>query len=322
MVHEFRANIAYQAYRPMLNYVEKMGEYEEVRGQLTKEILNSTLEILQPRKRCILVPGRRWNPWIGLSEGLWIITGSNTFGELLPFNSRIQEYSDDNETLHGAYGYRLRDSIEQTLINLKEDPQTRRAVMPIFWPSDVFAKSKDIPCNTSIMLKLRDNKLHMTINNRSNDLHWGLFAANIPQFSIFLEAMAMVLDVKVGTQTHLSNSLHIYKNEIAQGITDSMFANIGSGLPDYPNDIMPMNEGIRADESIKWSEIVEWAEGALWNETCDFGKDPPWFESAREFLNVYRLPKKETKKAALEEFKKRHAGWDDWILAGEMFLNA
>lgn len=319
MADMFYANLAYQAYRPMLSHVDKLGEFETVRGQETKEVLNAVLEIRKPQKRCILVPGRRWNPWIGLSEGLWVISGSNTFEELLPFNSRIGEYSDDGNTLHGAYGFRLRNLIPQALSAMEKDPQTRRVVMPIYWPEDLTAQSKDIPCNTSIMLKLRDNKLHTTITNRSNDLHWGLFAANIPQFSILLEAMAMVLDVKVGTQTHISNSLHIYTNEIAQGITDNMWASIDTQLPRYPDDIMSMDDSI-AQESITWENVVEWAEGALWNEGSK--SDPIWFDSAREFLNVYRYPKKEDKKKALAEFKGQHGGWDDFILAGEMFLNA
>jgi hypothetical protein len=70
------------------------------------------------------------------------------------------------------------------------------------------------------MLKIRDGKLITTIGNRSNDLHWGL-PTNIFQFSFLTELMAASLGVELGTQTHNSQSLHIYEwNDIATKMLD------------------------------------------------------------------------------------------------------
>jgi hypothetical protein len=62
------------------------------------------------------------------------------------------------------------------------------------------------------MFKVRDGRLHQTIANRSNDLNWGL-TTNIFQFSFIGEILAAILGIQYGTQTHLSQSLHIYMND-------------------------------------------------------------------------------------------------------------
>ena len=80
--------------------------------------------------------------------------------------------------------------------------------------------TKDLPCNDIVMLKIRDGKLITTIGNRSNDLHWGL-PTNVFQFSFLTELMAASLGVELGTQTHNSQSLHIYEwNDIAVKMLD------------------------------------------------------------------------------------------------------
>ena len=75
------------------------------------------------------------------------------------------------------------------------------------------------------MLKIRDGKLITTIGNRSNDLHWGL-PTNVFQFSFLSELIALSLGVELGTQTHNSQSLHIYSwNKVAE----NMLRNYSSG---------------------------------------------------------------------------------------------
>jgi thymidylate synthase len=70
-------------------------------------------------------------------------------------------------------------------------------------------------CNDMLMYKIRDNELLCTIQNRSNDLHWGL-PTNLFQFSFIGEIMSEILGVQLGTQTHNSQSLHYYtSNQIA-----------------------------------------------------------------------------------------------------------
>ena len=83
-------------------------------------------------------------------------------------------------------------------------------------------------CNLCFTFKIRDNKLNMTVFNRSNDLHWGLFGANLCQFSTIQEVMLNWLrhsdvfeltNLKMGTYTHITDSLHIYTDDYGAKIT-------------------------------------------------------------------------------------------------------
>ena len=144
---------------------------------------------------------------------------------------------------HGHYLQQMSEGTDQVLEclkMLKNNHFDRRAVMSI-WNVDLdLAKnSKDIPCNDMVFLKIRNGKLHTTIANRSNDLHWGL-PTNVFQFSFITEIMANILDIQLGTQTHNSQSLHFYTdNDIAMRMYEyTQFAN-GAELPDLYDNYFP-----------------------------------------------------------------------------------
>ncbi|MEN8635307.1 thymidylate synthase [Pseudoalteromonas distincta] len=162
---------------------------------------------------------RELNPFFALVECAWVLAGSNKLAPLKEFISHYHNYSDDNNTLYGAYGYRIfkKDNTDQVaqLVNiLKNDPESRRAVLSIYSPEDLYnMNSKDIPCNTSIYFKIRNKKLDMTVLNRSNDLFLGV-PYNVLVFNSILKFIASQLNIEVGKQLHFSDSLHLYKSNL------------------------------------------------------------------------------------------------------------
>jgi len=137
-------------------------------------------------------------------------------GFLKRFNSNIAIYSDDGKIFHAPYGYRLRkefgfDQFEHVIRILKADPDSRRAVLQIWHCElDLVKESKDIPCNDLMMCKIRDGKLNITVCNRSNDIIWGCYGANVVQFSVIQEYLAAMLDVGIGEYRQISDSYHAY----------------------------------------------------------------------------------------------------------------
>ena len=61
-----------------------------------------------------------------------------------------------------------------------------------------------------IMFKIRKGKLNMTVCNRSNDVIWGAYGANVVQFSMLQEYIADKIGVEVGVYTQASDSFHVY----------------------------------------------------------------------------------------------------------------
>lgn len=163
---------------------------------------------------------RAINPFFALTEFSWIIMGKNNLQPLNFFVKDYSKYSDDNQTLNGAYGYRLRayfgkDQISDAIQELKQNPYTRRVVLNMWSVDDLLSDSKDLPCNISLMPKIRDGKLDLTVVNRSNDLYLGV-PYNVFVFYLLQQYMAFNIGCQVGVQRHFSDSLHIYKRDFSK----------------------------------------------------------------------------------------------------------
>lgn len=308
------------AYLPWLQQLQDYGEPVEVRGHKTLEFLNCVTEISEPWHHCILLPSRRWNPFLALSEALWILAGRDDVQALIPYNSHIKDYSDDGVHLYGAYGKRIYHQIDPLIERLRKDTSDRRAVLAIWdadqrpdkYNDDLTVNSKDPPCNTQVMFKLRDNKLHMTVINRSNDLHFGLFAVNLPTFGILQSYIAARLGVDMGTQTHFSNSLHIYTDEPrAAAITDRMLYNESEDMPVYPEHRKYLF-GNSMFSMMNHGTFAEMCSDALDGETTP---NLGFLEFAIDFLAQYRE----------HEWHPQDIRWAkehfDWVIAGELFIS-
>lgn len=315
----FKANYSRDLYNEQLQTLIDFGEPVEVRGRKTMELRNTITEIAEPWHHCILLPARRWNPWLALSEALWILAGRNDVAALAPYNSRIANFSDDDVTLYGAYGHRLGEQIDPLIERLKHDSSDRRGVLAIWQISDLQVDTKDPPCNNLVYFKLRNGKLEMTVICRSNDIHWGLYAVNLPTFGILQAYIAARLGVDIGTQTHLSNSLHVYTDDkTAMAITDRMlYKTEGENRPPYPKHELVFSP----EDVIKNPKTF--SSHAVFAEYCNDVLDsslkiaygfPPFLQFASSFLKQYRE----------HNWNPEALLWgnrfSDWVTAGDIFV--
>ena len=155
----------------------------------------------------------------------------------------MSNFSDDGVWFNAPYGERIRawnkNALHGVVINpidqmldaynkLLADKDTRQAVVVISNPMfdnyryTVGEKGKDIACNLIFTFKIRNDKLDITVFNRSNDAHWGLWGANLCQFSTIQEVMLNWLknsgvdefaNLELGTYTQMTDSLHIYLDD-------------------------------------------------------------------------------------------------------------
>lgn len=232
-----------EVYPVMNEYLLEKKDWEMCRDGKVKEILDFKTIVTNPYRRLVGGYGRNINPFFLLAEAMWIFCGRKDVRFLTLFNKNMEQFSDDGKVFHAPYGFRLRhwgvrsedkfceenlhaaqgyDQVADAIKLFENNPNTRQVVLSIWNPDfDLGTKTKDIPCNDVIMLKIRDGKLITTIQNRSNDLHWGL-PTNLFQFSFLTELIAACLNVELGTQTHNSQSLHVYDwNNIANVMHDN-----------------------------------------------------------------------------------------------------
>jgi thymidylate synthase len=219
-------------YYQLHNHIYTRGDTVASRNGTTKEILNFKTVLTNPINRCVGGWGRNVNIFFLMAESLWIFKGRRDLEFLDMFNGQMKNYSDDGKTFHSPYGWRMRkfgveseleadssnlhviesarDQMLEALQMLYQNPEDRRVVISI-WNTDFDLNKKylDLPCNSMLMYKIRNGQLHQTIQNRSNDLDWGL-STNVFQFSFIGEVMSQILGIEYGTQVHNSQSLHLY----------------------------------------------------------------------------------------------------------------
>ncbi len=205
------------AYERLLKLVTEEGVYVGTRNGNALSIPHPVLvQFTHPMERVLFDTKRRANPFFHLVEALWMLSGRNDTQFISQFNKQMNQYSDNGVTFNAAYGDRWRhhfgyDQITRACDMLTKNPEDRRAVISM-WDgyNDLGSGSKDLPCNTQIMLRVVNGELDMTITNRSNDLIFGLCGANAVHMSVLHEYMANRIGVAVGSWWHLTNNLHVY----------------------------------------------------------------------------------------------------------------
>lgn len=181
---------------------------------------------------------------------------------------KYDKYSDDNHTLYGSYGSRIYGSgknklnqFENLIKILSTKRKTRQAIIQILEPADLFTATKDLPCTISLQFLVRDNKLHMFTNMRSNDIFKG-FAHDVFSFTMLQEIVARILDLELGTYNHFVSSFHLYEKDMKKA---TAYLNEGYQSTKHHMPTMPRH-AIR--ESIK--TLLNAEECIRINSTCEF----------------------------------------------------
>ncbi|MCH9665569.1 MAG: thymidylate synthase [Gammaproteobacteria bacterium] len=174
------------------------------RGQETLELEHAVLEV-DPLKSLIISPLRKMNWFFLLAENMYYWSGRNSTELVSHYMKGYRKFSDNN--LHqGAYSPQLLEQIRHVVNSLKNDPDSRQAVITLWRPNP--QQAKDIPCTISFDFKIRNNKLNMHSTMRSNDIIWGS-CYDIPSFSMIQIVIAGILGIETGTLYLTAHSLHL-----------------------------------------------------------------------------------------------------------------
>jgi thymidylate synthase len=180
-------------------------------------------------KEIIGYQGLLTNPWMNVvtngvrqfslpyacAEMLWYLSGENNIGLIKQYAPSYVKYAED-DIAWGAYGKRWAIKPHQLdLVNdiLEQDPISRQAIMTMYNVGDLIAVHDggkgDIPCTLTLQFLLRDRKLNLITNMRSNDV-WLGFPYDVFCFTYLQMILSAMLDVECGIYIHQSGSEHIY----------------------------------------------------------------------------------------------------------------
>lgn len=224
-------------YKKMCLYLLENGEKSSTRNMNTQEVEGAIIKVKNPRSRILNNKLRKVSIPFAIGEWLWHMEGRDDLKMIQYYAPSYDRYSDDGKTLNGAYGPRIKRSILKVVEILKKDPDSRRAVVPIYGKEDAGLDSKDIPCTIGFQFLIRNNKLDMIVNMRSNDIFLG-FPYDTFNFTMWQEYAACKLNIKIGTYTHIANSLHFYEKDREKIIKASLVEEV----EENEMEVMPIND--------------------------------------------------------------------------------
>lgn len=208
----------------LLQSILDSGTEEAPRGQRTLEIIGKTTKF-DMSKPLITVKNRKLGYKFTAAEAWWIINGSNRVDEIAPYSKMISSFSDDGITFKGAYGPKIVDQLPWVAEQLKNDPNTRQAVLTIWRERP--GPSRDYPCTLASQWLLRRVNGKLTLNcqvtMRSSDAWLGVPYDwfNFSMISAFLIAYmreaypdTFTEDIHLGALTFTAGSQHIYGQHI------------------------------------------------------------------------------------------------------------
>lgn len=205
-----KADTAAQAIVDAYYEIKFNGEDVTVRGMKTRELEDVTFSFSSPHFCWTNGLRKSMKHVIGVAEGMQLIGAFSDPVRMCEIAPNMKAFLDGG-IFKGAYGIRAGAQIDKIVELLKNDPETRQAVITLRDPyRDLFEKSKDVPCTIAMSFRIRNGKLNMTTHMRSNDLVWG-FPYDVIQFCLLQMTIANELGINSGTYTHHADSLHIYE---------------------------------------------------------------------------------------------------------------
>lgn len=234
------------------------------------EVFGVLLRLDNPRAR-LSVSETKGKLFSCIGELIWYLAGSNRLDFITHYIKRYAYDSEDNETIHGAYGPRFfnfrdaHDQIANVIALLKHKPTSRRAVIQLFDADDISVSRKEIPCTCSLQFSVRKGRLDMMTHMRSNDALLGM-PHDFFAFTMIQELVARSLDVDLGMYFHSVGSLHLYdemrqdaERYLAEGLQDTV------AMPPMPpgDQWQYVTRMIELERSIRLKQDVDVASSGL-----------------------------------------------------------
>jgi thymidylate synthase len=192
--------------------------------------------------------------WKGVvHELLWFLQGSSNVKSLQEAGVHIwDEWANADGELGPVYGVQWRDwkgvasngksrrvdQIDELIVNLVENPFSRRHVVSAWNPLDL-PDQKLPPCHCLFQFHVsNDNRLSCQLYQRSADMFLGV-PFNIASYALLTHMIAHVTDLEVGELIWTGGDTHIYLNHREQ--VDEQLSRIGRPAPKLTLDRQVFN---------------------------------------------------------------------------------
>ena len=118
-----------------------------------------------------------------------------------------------------TYSERIAPMFNKVLMELKERPNSRQIIIPIYHPVDnlKWGGRERVPCSMYYQFLVRGGYLNLIYTMRSCDLY-AHFCYDVVLARMLQQEVAAFLGYELGHFTHFIGSLHIYKKDWDKGV--------------------------------------------------------------------------------------------------------
>ncbi len=160
-----------------------------------------------------------------IHELLWFLSGDTNIAYLKENGVSIwNEWADEQGNLGPVYGYQWRswpaaegqhiDQIKQLLVQLKENPDSRRHIV-CAWNVGCIEQMALPPCHTLFQFYVAEGRLSCQLYQRSADIFLGV-PFNIASYALLTLMLAQVCNLEPGDFVHTFGDAHLYTNHMEQ----------------------------------------------------------------------------------------------------------
>lgn len=237
-----------------LKTIMTQGDELDSRVGRTKEMLGFQAVLTNPLNNILLgFPERKFSLSYASAELLWYLSMTDKIEMIEAYAPSYSKFTEDGIAF-GAYGARWKknpgwiqenaaffhpngkNQLEAIILLLKEKPETRQAIITMWDSGDllhsIIGDKKDLPCTLTLKFYVRNNKLHLIADMRSNDAWLGL-PYDVFCFTTLQRIVAAECRLQLGTYIHQAGSEHIYEKNYSK--INKILGWTAYGLPDYEN---------------------------------------------------------------------------------------
>ena len=223
-----------KVFKDTINDIENNEQESSPRGLKVKENLLATLPI-NPLYPIANFSDRTFNWKYFAGELAWYLKKDRDIEYINNFSSFWKNITNPGTNeINSNYGSLvLNEQLEWVIESLIKDKNSRQAIAFFNRPQFQFEGNKDFVCTMYANFFIRNNKLHMKIQMRSNDIFYGL-TFDAPFFSFLHQTVWLAVwrervlngedeHLELGTYYHCADNIHFYERhfELADKIKNA-----------------------------------------------------------------------------------------------------
>jgi thymidylate synthase len=219
----------------IINRINDSGSESQPRNLKVRELIYGQFDV-DSTQPFASFKDRAFNWKYFAGEVAWYLKKDNDIDYINKFSNFWKGITNPNSnTINSNYGSLLfGPQLKWCLDSLKADDNTRQAIAFLNQPKFQFEGNKDFVCTMYLNFFIRDNKLNMKVQMRSNDIFYGL-TFDAPFFAVVHQHMLLWLKetyptLELGTYTHFADNIHYYERHfelseqiLTNGLSDNQY---------------------------------------------------------------------------------------------------